>query len=327
MTAPRCPFHPPTAVAQVPPGPVYRRPWKIFHAPQIRQEISQLDAQADCQRIVYLLTCYEFPFDITRSLELALFHTFGSRSVSRLLDATEEFAQRGQQRYDDTSMLIAQFMEAGWEQDLGHRAIERMNAIHARYRIRNDDFLFVLWTFIDFPMVWMASFGWRAFSAHESHAWFNYWIGIGQRMGLHDLPVDKASFDLWIQTYEQNEMVYDDSNARVAQATLSVMEHWFPAVLRRWVQHIVVCMLRPPLRQALGWATPPQWRIACIHGVLLLRARIKSFISIERYPNHLASRGYRSYPGGPLQPAQLGPATHAKHVAGPSLTHTDEIAS
>lgn len=210
MTAPRCPFHPPTAVAQVPPGPVYRRPWKIFHAPQIRQEISQLDAQADCQRIVYLLTCYEFPFDITRSLELALFHTFGSRSVSRLLDATEEFAQRGQQRYDDTSMLIAQFMEAGWEQDLGHRAIERMNAIHARYRIRNDDFLFVLWTFIDFPMVWMASFGWRAFSAHESHAWFNYWIGIGQRMGLHDLPVDKASFDLWIQTYEQNEMVYDD---------------------------------------------------------------------------------------------------------------------
>jgi hypothetical protein len=81
MTAPRCPFHQSIAPAQVPPGPVYRRPWKIFHAPQIRQEISQLDAQADCQRIVYLLTCYEFPFDITRSLELALFHTFGSRSV------------------------------------------------------------------------------------------------------------------------------------------------------------------------------------------------------------------------------------------------------
>ena len=145
MTAHLCPFHATAAVAQVPPGPVYRRPWKIFHAPQIRQEISQLDAQADCQRIVYLLTCYEFPFDITRSLELALFHTFGSRSVSRLLDGTGEFAQRGQQRYDDTSMLIAQFMEAGWEQDLGRRAIERMNAIHARYRIRNDDFLFVLW--------------------------------------------------------------------------------------------------------------------------------------------------------------------------------------
>jgi hypothetical protein len=108
-------------------------------------------------------------------------------------------------------------------------------------------------------------------------------------------------------------MLYDASNARVAQATLSVMAHWFPSMLQRWVQPIVVCMLRPTLRQALGWATPPQWRIACIHGVLLLRARIKSFISIERYPNLLSSRSYRSYPGGPMPPEQLGPAPHAKH--------------
>jgi hypothetical protein len=317
MPVPSCPFHVTQNGAQIPPGPHYRRPWRIFHAPQIRQEISQLDAQKDCQRIVYLLTCYEFPFDITRSLELALFHTFGSRSVSQLLDKTGGFQQRGQQRYDDTSMLIAQFMEAGWDQDLGQRAMARMNAIHARYRIPNDDFRFVLWTFIDFPIVWMASFGWRAFTAHECQAWFHYWIGIGQRMGLRDLPADKASFDRWIQAYEQHEMVFNETNARVAQATLAVMEHWFPPALRRWVKPMVACMLRPQLRQALGWPQPPAWRVACIHRILKLRARIKSLISIERYPNHLASRGYRSYPGMNMQPEQLGPVLHGQQNGAP----------
>ena len=310
MSVQHCPFHTAKDAVQVPPGPNYRRPWKIFHERQIQREISQLDAQADCQRIVYLLTCYEFPFDITRSLELALFHTFGSRSVSRLLDRSGEFGKRGQQRYDDTSMLIAQFMEAGWDQDLGHRAIERMNTIHARYRIRNEDFLFVLWTFIDFPMVWMAAYGWRAFTSHECLAWFHFWIGIGQRMGLRDLPANKASFDRWIETYEQAEMVFDPANARVAQATLSVMEHWFPRILRGCVRPIVVCLLRPRLRDALGWPAPPQWRVTLIHALLRLRARIKAQWSIEPYPNLLGSRRYRSYPDRTPHPEQLGPAPH-----------------
>ena len=47
----------------------------------VRDEIARLDALRDCQRIVFLLSAYEFPFDMTRALEIALFHTYGSRSV------------------------------------------------------------------------------------------------------------------------------------------------------------------------------------------------------------------------------------------------------
>ena len=42
-------------------------------------------------------------------------------------------------------------------------------------------------------------------------------------MGLRDLPADKASFDRCVQTYEQCEMVFNETNARVAQATLAGM--------------------------------------------------------------------------------------------------------
>ena len=64
-------------------------------SPYLR-EILELDPERDAQRIAYLDTVYEFPFDTTRSLEFALFRTFGSPAISSLLDATGEFAQRAQ---------------------------------------------------------------------------------------------------------------------------------------------------------------------------------------------------------------------------------------
>ena len=39
-------------------------PWGLFQNPKVRQEIAQLDAEKDCQRIVFLLKAYEFPSDL-----------------------------------------------------------------------------------------------------------------------------------------------------------------------------------------------------------------------------------------------------------------------
>src|SRR5665647_257440 len=117
-----------------------RKRFGILRSRSVRREIAALDPVADCQRIVRLLACYEFPFDITRCLELALFHTYGSVAVSRLLDRTGEFRKAGQKRYDDTRLLIAHFLEDGYDGAFGKPALERMNAIHARFAIPNDDF-------------------------------------------------------------------------------------------------------------------------------------------------------------------------------------------
>jgi hypothetical protein len=48
----------------------------------IFDEIRALDPQRDCQRIVFLSTCFDFPWDTTRALEFALFRSFASPSVS-----------------------------------------------------------------------------------------------------------------------------------------------------------------------------------------------------------------------------------------------------
>jgi len=62
------------------------------------QAIQKLDPEKDHQRIVFLSSCYDFPFDTTRALEFALFRTFCVPSIAALLDRTGEFQKRPQKR-------------------------------------------------------------------------------------------------------------------------------------------------------------------------------------------------------------------------------------
>src|SRR5437867_12107065 len=133
----------------------------------VLDDIQKLDPVKDHQRIVFLSTRYDFPFDTTRALELALFRTFGVPSVSALLDRTGEFFQRAQKRYDDTDIIVSELMERGYDSERGKRALRRMNQLHGRFAIANDDFLYVLSTFTYEPIRWNARFGSRPTCAKD----------------------------------------------------------------------------------------------------------------------------------------------------------------
>lgn len=118
----------------------------------ILDAIQRLDPEKDAQRIVFLSTCYEFPFDTTRALEFALFRTYCVPSISGLLDKTGEFQRRPQKRYDDTDLIVSELMEWGYDSERGRRALRRMNQLHGRFAIANEDFLYVLSTFVFEPI-------------------------------------------------------------------------------------------------------------------------------------------------------------------------------
>jgi len=108
-----------------------------------RISISRLDPVRECREIVLLLTCFEFPWDIERALEFALFRTYAVPSISGLLDKTGEFARRPRKRYDDTELLLAEILENGFDSPRGQAAFSRVNQMHGRFSIANRDFLFV----------------------------------------------------------------------------------------------------------------------------------------------------------------------------------------
>src|SRR5262249_47926147 len=152
--------------------------------------ILALDPVKDHQRIVFLSTRVDFPFDTTRSLELALFRTFCVPSIGALLDRTGEFFHRAQKRYDDTDIVVSELMEWGYDSERGKAAMRRMNSIHNRFAIANDDFLYVLSTFIYEPIRWIARFGWRYQSRQEQLAMFYFWREVGRRMNIKDIPAE-----------------------------------------------------------------------------------------------------------------------------------------
>ena len=101
--------------------------------PTILEQIQQLDPVTDHQRIVFLSTRYDFPFDTVRALELALFRTFCVPSIALLLDRTGEFQSRAQKRYDDTDLIVSEMMDHGYDSERGKAALRRMNQIHGRF--------------------------------------------------------------------------------------------------------------------------------------------------------------------------------------------------
>lgn len=185
----------------------------------------------EAQAIVHRIACNDFPFDTTRALEFALFRTFCVPRIARRLDRTREFGRFAQKRYDDTGLLISEFIEYGYDSPRGQAAIARMNAIHGRFGIANEDFLYVLSTFIFEPIRWNARFGWRSLTPNERKAWFLFWREIGRRMHIQDVPGDYAEFERFNREYEVRHFRYPEASHQVAAATREKFAAWFPRPL------------------------------------------------------------------------------------------------
>ena len=260
------------------------------------------------QQVVHRLACYDFPWDVTRSLELALFRSFASPRIGGLLHATGEFEARPQKRYDDTDLIVSEIIENGFESERGQRAIARMNAIHSRFAIRNEDFLYVLSTFVFEPIHWIERFGWRCLTAEEKETWFCFWREVGRRMHLSGLPLDRESFYAFSRAYEAQYFQPGRVGQRVAHATRELFASWFPAPLRPLVRLNIHALLDDSLRAVFGFRAPG-WPMRWLASALLrMRARLLRILPRRRTPRLRTRQPHPSYPAG-YQIESLGPDT------------------
>ncbi|KAG8704678.1 hypothetical protein FRC08_002093, partial [Ceratobasidium sp. 394] len=114
---------------------------------------------AEAQEILRVSSASDMPYLVEKSIEFALFKTYGIESISKLLLATGQLSQEANagRRFVDTALLIATWINvpitgpgsgrekrAEWEDPRGAIAVARTNWIHAKYRIKNDDYLYTL---------------------------------------------------------------------------------------------------------------------------------------------------------------------------------------
>ncbi|MFD9541784.1 oxygenase MpaB family protein [Streptomyces sp. NPDC060022] len=269
------------------------------------REIRRMDPARDCAEILRLMSQYEFPWDYRQGISIAFLRDYGVPRISVLLDRTQEFERNGQKRYDDTVLFGYEMAAEGFDSERARAAARHLNRIHGKYRIPNEDYLYVLATTVVGPKRWIDRFGWRPLCAQEAEALAEAGRRMAVMMGIEGAPGTYEGFEKLLDSYEDRMFAYDPANRRVANATFRVMAAWYPGPLRPLVARLSLALLDEPLLRALGFPTQPRWLRATAtrmvrtrsHGVRLLPAR----------PRWLPSRPRpRSYPFG-YQLDDLGP--------------------
>jgi len=271
------------------------------------EEIQSLDPVRDHQRIVYLCASFEFPFDMTRSLEFALFRTFAVPSIAALLDRTGEFALRAQKRYDDTDLIMSQIYEHGYDSERGRLAIKRMNGIHKRFDISNEDFLYVLSAFIYEPVRWINRFGWRQMVENEREALYQFWREVGRRMNIRDIPGSYQAFEQYNIAYECEQFRFSEAARRVGEATRDMLLAWFlPKPLWPLGNPFVYALMDDRLLEAFGFPKPAATVRGLTEGSLRARSRLVRMLPERRTPRLRSQMPHRTYPDG-YRTEELGP--------------------
>ncbi|MBJ3812742.1 DUF2236 domain-containing protein [Streptomyces flavofungini] len=263
------------------------------------QHIRRLDPEKDFLTIYRLSAVYEFPWDFTRALELALYRTYAVPSIGRLLARTAELTDRTQQRYDDTALLLDAIVEHGFDSDVGHTAVRRINQMHRSYDIANDDMRYVLCTFVVTPKRWIDTYGWRRFSQHEAAASAVYYRTLGQHLGIKGIPGSYEEFATCLDAYEEAHFAWDEDARTVSDATVDLMASWYPRPLAPLLRAATVALLDDTLVKAFRYDQPHPLAKALVRGAVRLRGRAVRLLPPRTAPHYARqNREIKGYPDG-----------------------------
>lgn len=235
-----------------------------------------LDPVRDHEAIVKHLVVHARSFDFVRSIEIALLKTFAIPSIADILINSGEFLNRTQKRYDDTDLLLSHFIENGYSSKAGMQAIQRINRMHARHPITNEQMLYVLATFVVEPILWMQEFAHKPLDRIDQEALFQFWLAVGKRMGIQDLFADLPSMLNYHEIYERNHMVFSENNAKLYHGVLPVVARMMPWPLNLFVARLLPAIMSERLIAAFNLAPATSGLKKLVRISLRLRAALAS---------------------------------------------------
>jgi hypothetical protein len=182
-----------------------------------------------------------------------------------------------------------------------------MNQIHGRFEISNDDFLYVLSTFVFEPIRWNGRFGWRRMVKAERLAAFHCWREIGRRMNIDAIPDSYDELERFNVEYERRHFASSLDSRRVGADGRELFAAWFPRLARPLVRRGIYALLDDELRRAFGFPDAPAALRTTVEAGLRLRAGAVRLLPPRRRPRlRTQKRRRRTYPRGYVI-EELGP--------------------
>ncbi len=271
------------------------------------KKIKQLDPENDHWEISRLSTMYDFPWDYNRALELALFKTFASPSISKILHSSRQFEKFPQKRYDDTDLILSEILENGIDSGRGKATIERLNFIHSHFNISNEDYLFVLSTFVFEPKRWIDKYGWRKLHEKELIAGYKIWQDIGKAMHIENIPEKSETLFEFYEDYQKRNFVFAPENKKVGDATIQLLLGWYlPTPLFSLAKPFVFSIMDENLIRAMGYKNPPAWIRFLVNSFFKMRIVVLRMLLKRTQPFLRTQLKNKTYPKG-YNIEKLGP--------------------
>ncbi len=171
--------------------------------------------------------------------------------------------------------------------------------MHGRHAIPNDEFLYVLSTFVFEPIRWNERSGWRPLLRAEKLASFHFWRGIARRMAIRDVPEDYETFERYYDEFARLHFRYAPENRALAIATPDLLLGWYlpkpPWPIGRPFIH---ALLDDPLLAAVGLPRPHPLVRRLMESAIRLRSRIVRRLPPRRAPRLITGRRHPTYPDG-----------------------------
>lgn len=211
-----------------------------------------LDPERDHLAIMRQAFLRDFPAEIRLGAALALFRVFAIPRISTVLAETRAWERRPSQRLDRTVDLLSALIIQGYDSGPGAAALARINAAHAYHAIPNEDFIYVLTSFVTEPARVIGRCGKRPLSPLELAAASVFWREVGARMGIRNIPRSFTAMQRFQAEYEVSHRGPAPSNQRTAEGALAGISRLVPASLRCAVRETVLALLEPEVRRACG---------------------------------------------------------------------------
>ncbi|KAJ5180657.1 hypothetical protein N7492_003867 [Penicillium capsulatum] len=232
----------------------------------------------------------EFPFMFIKSLQFALFRTYGIPTISSLLTKTSQFSnpETSLKRYADTATLVQEMIGNSPTSQRAYVSLARTRFLHSGYRasgkILDDDMLYTLALFALEPIHFIDKYEWRTLSDLERCAIGTFWKSIGDGLGVSYDPLPSSTgfrdgiqwleeIGAWSEAYEARCMVPDRLNRMVADQTTAMLVYMLPRVLHPVGLQFVSYMMDDRLRRAMLYE-PPTAVCASIFSALLTTRKL-----------------------------------------------------
>lgn len=180
-------------------------------------------------------------------------------SIARMLyrTGTGDMMHDVRRRNDDTLLFFGEMLRHGHSSEAGRAVIDRMEQIHSRYGITDEDKLYTLGSLAFEADRIVGHLGLDVFTDNERISRYHFWRGVGERMGL-TVPDDRDKFLEWTLDYERTMAAHSDGGEQVVGKLFEDWhERWFSRLSRRWSDNILLAMYDEDLRAVHRLADPP----------------------------------------------------------------------